>query len=173
MRQNLGDNPSHFKQCGGTCPVEQVSWDDAQAFISKLNQKTGKSYRLPTEAEWEYACKAGQETEYCGGNDIDSVAWYVVNSNSTTHPGGQKQANAFGLYDMSGNAWEWVQDSYHDNYNGAPTDGTEWAGDGRGRVLRGGSWGSEPQFARASYRDRIVPAIRSSGLGLRLARTLP
>ena len=137
----MGDNPSNFKQCGGNCPVENVSWNDAQAFIQKLNQKTGANYRLPTEAEWEYACKAGQETEYCGGNNIDEVAWYGNNS-QTTHPVGQKQANAFGLYDMSGNAWEWVQDSYHGKYNGAPTDGTEWLGDGAKRVLRGGSWSS-------------------------------
>ena len=107
----MGNNPSKFVECGDNCPVEQVSWDDAQAFIEKLNTKTGKKYRLPSEAEWEYACRAGGQHEYCGGNNLDSIAWYGAlakpagNSNKTTNPVAAKQANAFGLYDMSGNVW--------------------------------------------------------------------
>ena len=100
----MGSNPSYFKSCGENCPVDQVSWNDIQEFLQKLNAKTGKQYRLPSEAEWEYACYGGSQTEYCGGNDLNSVAWNRDNSNKTTHPVGQKQANGFGLYDMSGNA---------------------------------------------------------------------
>jgi outer membrane protein assembly factor BamD (BamD/ComL family) len=155
----MGNNPSHFSNCGDTCPVEQVSWDDAQAFIQKLNTKTGRQYRLPQEAEWEYACYGGNQTEYCGGNDIDSVAWYRSNSGSTTHPVGQKQANAYGLYDMSGNVWEWMSDCDK--------------GDCAYRVLRGGSWNNKPQNDRAAIRIRNVPTYRNYNNGFRLARTLP
>ena len=169
----MGSNPSNFANCGDDCPVEKVSWDDAKQFIQKLNSKTGKQYRLPSEAEWEYACRAGSQTEYCGGDNVDSVAWYTSNSGDATHASAQKEANAFGLYDMSGNVWEWVEDSYHDNYNGAPTDGTVWQGDGAMRVLRGGSWDFLPQSARAAYRLRFEPAYRVSGFGFRLARMLP
>ena len=175
----MGNNPSKFSNCGDNCPVENVSWNDAKEFIQKLNAKTGKQYRLPSEAEWEYACRAGSKQEYCGSDDINSVAWYgaysdpVGNSAKTTNPVATKQANAWGLYDMSGNVWEWVEDSYHDNYNGAPTDGSVWQGDGAKRVLRGGTWSFKPQNARAANRDRVVPAIRSYYSGFRLARTLP
>jgi formylglycine-generating enzyme required for sulfatase activity len=175
----MGSNPSKFTNCGDNCPVEQVSWDDAKQFIQKLNAKTGKQYRLPNEAEWEYACRAGGRQEYCGSDDINSVAWYgayatpVGNSAQTTNPVATKQANAFGLYDMSGNVWEWVEDSYHDNYNGAPTDGSAWQGDGAKRVLRGGSWGNTPQNTRAANRVGDGPAGRSSNDGFRLARMLP
>ena len=169
----MGSNPSSFKDCGDTCPVENVSWNDVQAFIQKLNAKTGKQYRLPSEAEWEYACRAGSQQEYCGSDNIDSVAWYNGNSGNKTHPAGQKQANAWGLYDMSGNVWEWLEDNYHDNYNGAPTDGSAWQGDGAKRVLRGGSWYFELQNARAANRVRDDPALRNYNDGFRLARTLP
>ncbi len=176
-RAVMGNNPSHFGSCGDTCPVENVSWNDAQAYIQKLNAGTGKQYRLPTEAEWEYACYGGSQTEYCGGDDVDSVAWhggfFGGNSGEQTHPVGQKQANGYGLYDMSGNVWEWVEDSYHDSYSGAPTDGTAWGGDGAKRVLRGGSWYGGPQDARAADRDRGEPAGRSFSFGFRLARMLP
>lgn len=128
-----------FKECGDNCPVERVSWDDIQVFIQKLNEQTGGGYRLPTEAEWEYACRAGDKQKYCGSDDIDAVAWYGKNSGYKTHPVGVKQANAWGINDMSGNVWEWVADSYHSDYNGAPVDGKEWQGDGTVRVLRGGS----------------------------------
>lgn len=177
----MGYNPSEFKNCGDTCPVEQVSWNDAQEFIGKLNAKTGKQYRLPSEAEWEYACRAGVRQEYCGSDDINSVAWYgayatpVGNSAKATNRVTTKQANTWGLYDMSGNVWEWVEDSWHDNYSGAPNDGSAWQGDGAKRVLRGGSWVNNPQDERAANRDRGGPANQYDDRfnGFRLARTLP
>ncbi len=169
----MGSNPSKFTQCGDDCPVENVSWNDAQAFIQKLNAKTSKNYRLPSEAEWEYACRAGGHHEYCGSDNVDAVGWHVQNSGKT-RPVGGKQANAWGLYDMSGNVREWVQDWYHDNYNGAPTDGSPWesGGEQKYRVLRGGSWGYFPADLRSALRIWFTPVIRSSFIGLRLARTL-
>ncbi len=175
----MGSNPSELKNCGDNCPVENVSWNDVQEFIRKLNAKTGKQYRLPSEAEWEYACRAGAQQEYCGSDNIDAVAWYGAyadpkgNSARTTNRVGQRQANAWGLYDMSGNVWEWVEDSYHDSYNGAPSDGSVWQGDGAKRVLRGGSWDFDPQDARAANRRWNDPAYRFNVIGFRLARTLP
>ncbi len=171
----MGNNPSKFNNCGNDCPVEQVSWDDAQAFIQKLNAKTGKSYRLPSEAEWEYACHAGGSHEYCGSDSADSVAWYSRNSGGKTHPAGGKQANAWGLYDMLGNAWEWVEDCWQFNYNGAPSDGSVWTSNciaGNNRVLRGGSWLYHLGPGSAS-RSRISPVSRSIDHGFRLARTTP
>lgn len=175
----MGSNPSKFSNCGDSCPVEQVSWSDAQEFVQKLNTKTGKQYRLPSEAEWEYACRAGGHQEYCGSDDASRVAWYdayadkVGNSAKTTNPVATKQANAFGLYDMSGNVWEWMEDSYHAGYNGAPIDGTAWSGDGAQRVLRGGSWSSAPINLRSTYRSNFAPATRYDIIGFRVARTLP
>jgi len=158
-RAIMGNNPSHFQNCGDTCPVEKVSWNDAKEFIQRLNQKTGKQYRLPTEAEWEYACRAGSQQEYCGSDDVNSVAWYDRNSGSATHPAGRKRPNAFGLYDMSGNVWEWAEDCYD--------------GDCAWRVLRGGSWGDVPRYSRAAFRFRFEPAYRGLIFGFRLARMLP
>ena len=172
-RAVMGNNPSEFSICGDDCPVDQVSWDDAQLFIHKLNARTGKQYRLPSEAEWEYACRAGGQQEYCGSDSVDSVAWYDGNSGEKAHSVSRKQPNAFGLYDMSGNVWEWVEDSWHDNYNDAITDGSVWKGDGAKRVLRGGSWYLSPQFARAANRGRFDPAIRLVNGGFRVARMLP
>lgn len=178
-RAVMGNNPSRFSSCGDDCPVEQVSWNDAQEFVQKLNAKTGKQYRLPSEAEWEYACRAGGQHEYCGSDNVDSIAWYEGNSgkgwfsNGSTHPVGRKQPNAFGLYDMSGSVWEWIEDSWHDSYNGAPTNGSVWQGDGAKRVLRGGSWFFEPQFARAAFRFRLESAYRDYDFGFRVARMLP
>lgn len=157
-RAVMGNNPSRFAGCDN-CPVEQVSWNDTQDFIRKLNSWTRKEYRLPTEAEWAVACQGGKQTEYCGGNNIDSVAWYDGNSGNATHPVGQKQANGYGLYDMSGNVWEWCQDWYDDSQ--------------RDRVLRGGSWSSISQLPRAAYRNLDDPALRYGIYGFRLARTLP
>jgi formylglycine-generating enzyme required for sulfatase activity len=173
-RSVMGTNPSNFLICGDTCPVEQVSWDDAQEFIKKLNAKTGKQYRLPTEAEWEYACRAGSQQEYCGSDNADKVAWDGSGSFffSSPHPVATKQANAFGLYDMSGNVWEWVEDSYHENYNGAPSDGSTWEG-GSTRVLRGGSWAKDTKFGRAAVRNKFGTNFRDFSYGFRLARTLP
>jgi formylglycine-generating enzyme required for sulfatase activity len=170
-------NPSHFDTCGDNCPVEQVSWDDVQTYIQKLNAKTGKQYRLPTEAEWEYACRAGEEHEFCGSDIADSVAWNSFNSGSfffnTPHPVATKKPNAFGLYDMSGNVWEWVEDNYHNNYVGAPTDGSAWTGDSSMRVLRGGSWGKDAKYGRAAVRNKFGTNYRDFSYGFRLAETLP
>ncbi|MHB8847414.1 MAG: SUMF1/EgtB/PvdO family nonheme iron enzyme [Burkholderiales bacterium] len=171
----MGNNPSHFSSCGDNCPVEQVSWNDIQVFIQKLSVKTGKQYRLPSEAEWEYACRAGSRQKNCGSDNLDSVAWYAGNSGGTTHPVATKQANAWGLYDMCGNVWEWVEDSWHDNYDGAPADGSAWQGNGALRVLRGDSWINinAPQYMRETIRIAIVAAHGYSEEGFRLARTLP
>jgi formylglycine-generating enzyme required for sulfatase activity len=172
----MGSNPSSFNQCGDDCPVEQVSWDDAHAFIQKLTTRTGKSYRLPSEAEWEYAVKPGSTGKWNVGNDeslLGHYAWYAVNSGSKTHAVAGKQANAFGLFDMHGNVWEWVEDCFHSTYWGAPADGGAWtAGCGGYRVLRGGSWINFPAFLRSMIRTRDTPDIRYYNFGFRLARTL-
>lgn len=172
----MGSNPSQF-DCGDNCPVENVNWYDAKKYIQKLNAKTGKQYRLPSEAEWEYACRAGGKNEYCGSDNIDSVAWYGNegklggNSDESTQPVGQKQANGYGLYDMSGNVWEWVEDSYRGDYNGAPV--AVWKGDAKRRMSRGGSWINEPKNLRSAIRNASKPEERSYVSGFRLARTLP
>lgn len=171
----MGNNPSSFKDCDD-CPVEQVSWDDIQIFLQKLNEKTGKKYRLPTEAEWEYAARGGnksQKYKYAGSNDLDAVAWYgYEKSDSKPHPVGQKKANELGLYDMSGNVWEWCEDAWHKNYTGAPTDGSAWTGgdDSSLRVVRGGSWNYLPLNCRAAYRYGYYTVLRYSDLGFRVAR---
>jgi formylglycine-generating enzyme required for sulfatase activity len=171
----MGNNPSSFSSCGDSCPVEQVSWDDAQEFIKKLNGVTGKKYRLPSEAEWEYAARAGTKTRWSFGDQesqLGEYAWYDSNSDLKTHPVGQKKPNPWGLQDMHGNVWEWVQDRWHNNYNGAPTDGSAWeAGDSSGRGLRGGSWLNNARNTRAALRNDGTPGVRLSNLGFRLART--
>ena len=170
----MGNNPSHFSHCGDDCPVETVSWDDAQAYVKKLSQMTGKTYQLPSEAEWEYACRAGQRNEYCGGDDADIVLWYEDNSGKKTRPVAGRQPNAWGLYDMSGNVWQWTEDCWNDGYRGAPADGSAWTV-GKcevGRVLRGGSWGSSSQSSRSALRNRRVPTIRSYFFGFRVVRML-
>jgi formylglycine-generating enzyme required for sulfatase activity len=173
-RQVMRFNPSRSNSCDD-CPVEQVGWDDAQAFISKLNELTGKIYRLPNEAEWEYAAKAGSNFKYSGGDDIEAVAWYSKNSGLKTHPVGRKKPNAWGLFDMTGNVWEWVEDSWHDSYKGAPRDGSAWVtgGDAGRRGLRGGSWGNDPNVARTAFRFSFVSTFRFDLSGFRLARMLP
>ena len=153
----MGTNPSRF-QNNPQNPVENVSWDDAQAFCRKLSQITGKTYRLPTEAEWEYACRAGTTTRFYFGDDANQLgdyAWYKGNSQQTTHPVGQKKPNAWGLYDMSGNVWEWCEDDWHDNYIGAPKDGSAWLKNGNDNrsPLRGGSWYNVPANCRSAYRN--------------------
>jgi formylglycine-generating enzyme required for sulfatase activity len=170
----MGSNPSNFKNCGDACPVENVTWNDAKEYIRKLNAKTGKTYRLPSEAEWEYTCRANETHMYCGGHNVASVGWYDGISLRTTHSVAGKQANAFGLHDMSGNVWEWVEDCWNDSYNGAPTDGSAWiTGEcSVGRVLRGGSWDYESKSARADYRNRSGPTYPNSSYGFRLARMI-
>ncbi|MCF8209340.1 MAG: formylglycine-generating enzyme family protein, partial [Rhodoferax sp.] len=168
----MDSNPSRFSSCGDDCPVEQVSWDDAQEFVRKLSQKTGKTYRLPSEAEWEYACRAGDKHTYCGSDGVDAVGWHANNSEGHTHPVAGKQVNAFGLYDMSGNVCEWTEDVWHGDYSNAPIDGSAWITDGRRRVLRGGSWNFRHSWLQATnrYWDSLV--VRLNYVGFRIARTL-
>lgn len=158
----MGNNPSEFKGCD-SCPVESVSLNDAQEYINKLNSKTGKKYRLPTEAEWEYAARSGGKNEkYAGGNDIDSVAWYYKNSGGKTHPVGQKKPNGLGIYDMSGNVWEWTNDWYDKNYySSSPKNNPQGANGGQIPVLRGGSWSNVPRDSRAAFRYWGNPDYRS------------
>ena len=167
----MGNNPSYYKNCGDNCPVEQVSWNDIQQFIQRLNNQSGKQYRLPTEAEWEYAARSGGKSEkYAGGNDVDAVAWYDGNSGRETHPVGQKQPNGLGLYDMSGNVWEWCSDWYGEKYYGQSfRDNPDGPSSGSYRVLRGGSWGDDPWGVRVANRGRYVPVDRFYNIGFRLA----
>jgi len=194
----MGDNPSHFK--GDDLPVERVSWNEVQDFIKKLNEKEGTNkYRLPSEAEWEYAARAGTTTQYSFGDDeseLGEYAWYVENSgsrspkkgdyfgydkddwfenkwNGKTHPVGQKKSNPWGLYDMHGNVWEWVQDEWHDSYEGAPTDGSAWEdGSGAVRVFRGGGWSCNAGDCRSAVRSHAGPGARVLDLGFRLLKEL-
>ena len=167
----MRSNPSNFKNCGTNCPVEQVSWNDAQDFIGRLNGKAGKNYRLPTEAEWEYAARSGGKWEkYAGGDELDRVAWYSSNSGSTTHSVGTKAPNGLGLYDMSGNVWEWCQDWYGEKFYGeSPRDNPPGPSSGWHHLLRGGSWGNVPGNVRAADRDRGAPALRLTSFGFRLS----
>lgn len=165
----MGDNPSRFRGCGSDCPVEQVSSNEAVDFTARLSNRTGKTYRLPTEAEWEYACRDGGKDElYCGGNHIDSLAWYEANGDGRTHPVGQKKPNALGLYDMSGNVWEWVLDwkgAYPANRQENPVGPS-----GATRVRRGGSWQYGAGQARAAWRSSGYPDDRALDIGFRLVR---
>jgi formylglycine-generating enzyme required for sulfatase activity len=163
----MGENPSNFK--GEDLPVEQVSWTDAQSFIRKLNERGDPFiYRLPTESEWEYACHAQMTGESMGA--LDLLAWYFNNSAGKTHPVGEKQANAWGLYDMLGNVWEWCEDVYHETYRGAPADGSAWlaGGDQKYRVMRGGSWIDNAFYCRVAERIRATPETRQRNSGLRI-----
>lgn len=168
----MGINPSRFK--GDYLPVENVSWDDCQEFIRKLNSMTGQNFRLPTEAEWEFACRGGNNSrgyKYSGSNNLGSVAWYDGNSGNKTHPVGTKAPNELGIYDMSGNVWEWCADWYGDYSSGAQTNPTGPYG-GSNRVYRGGSWNYDVGRCRSSNRDFYYPWIRDIILGLRLALSL-
>jgi formylglycine-generating enzyme required for sulfatase activity len=168
-RTVMGSNPSKFAGCD-QCPVEQVSWDDVHQFITTLNSKTGKKYRLPTEAEWEYAARGGSQSRgytYSGSNDIGSVAWYDGNSGSKTHAVGQKQANELGIFDMSGNVLEWCSDWYG-AYSSAAAVNPLGASSGQGRVFRGGCWNYDPQSCRVANRSYFYPGVRFSNLGFRL-----
>ncbi|MBF0161804.1 MAG: SUMF1/EgtB/PvdO family nonheme iron enzyme [Magnetococcales bacterium] len=172
----MGTDPPVYDACGDHCPVKSVSWDDAQAFIRKLNAQQGGGYRLPTEAEWEYACRSGGSRleKYCGGEDVDNLAWYDGNSGGRIHPVGQKGANGLGIYDMSGNVWEWVSDWYDGYYyENSPRENPQGASDGFFRVVRGGSWRNCRESAR--YHNRYVndPGDRRNDLGFRLAKSFP
>ena len=165
----MGNNPSNFK--GDNLPVENVSWEDSQTFIGKLNDLTGKRFRLPTEAEWEYAARGGKRsnhTQYSGSSNIDDVAWYSGNSGSKTHPVKTKKPNEFGLYDMSGNVNEWCQDWYGSYSSNAQTNPTG-PDSGSYRVFRGGTWSIFGWFCRSSFRGNSSPGYRGYGLGFRLA----
>ena len=162
------NNPSHFK--GDNLPVENVSWNDAKMFISRLNRKTGKRYSLPTEAEWEYAARGGNKSEgmeYSGGG-IDYVGWYEGNSNSKTHPVGEKWENELGIYDMSGNVWEWCSDWYGSYSSSSQTD-PKGPSSGSNRVNRGGCWYGSASYCRVANRDSDSPGYRLINLGFRLS----
>ena len=167
-RAVMGSNPSFSK--GDNLPVEQVSWNDCQTFINRLNKYTGRKFRLPTEAEWEFAARGGNYSrhyKYSGSNNLDDVAWYANNSGNHSHPIGAKQANELGLYDMSGNVWEWCSDwdgSYSSNSQSNPTGPNS----GSYRVKRGSSWSYSSRNCRSSSRGSGTPSYRSGELGLRL-----
>ena len=164
----MGNNPSHFK--GDNLPVEMVSWDECQEFISKLNSITGKTFRLPTEAEWEYAARGGKKSrgyQYSGSKNISDVAWYDGNSGNRTHAVGSKQANELGIYDMTGNVLEWCQDWY-DKYSSSSQTNPTGATSGSYRVIRGGGWSITVWGCRSSFRGSFTLEDRNSYLGLRL-----
>ena len=180
VNRDLKPNPSHFK--GSRHPVEQVSWDDAVEFCDRLSQRTGRAYRLPSEAEWEYACRAGTTTPFHCGETIDAeVANYDGNYvygrgkkgeyRQTTTPVDQfGVANPFGLCDMHGNVWEWCLDHWHDSYEGAPKDGSAWLSENEraSRVRRGGSWSINPRYCRSAYRFHLTPGYRNDLIGFRV-----
>jgi len=165
-----GNNPSHFP--GDDLPVESISWADAKEFCRKRTQMTGRRYGLPSEAEWEYACRARTTGAYAG--DLDKMAWYDVNSGDKTHPVGQKLANDFGLYDMHGNVREWCEDVWRNSYGGEsgnpPTDGSAWLSseDSRFRIMRGGSWKDQSKGVRSATRDTALPGGGIIYVGLRV-----
>lgn len=172
----MGSNPSHFKD-NSQCPVNLVSWEDIQEFLKKLNTMTGKNYRLPTEAEWEYAARGGQKakpTKYAGSDELDEVGWYEDNSGGKIHPIAQKLPNELGLYDMNGNVWEWCQDRYSSKYyvqceiEGVVVDplGPDT---GLHRVLRGGNYRDVPQYCCVAERSSCEPTYRSHDFGFRVA----
>lgn len=170
----MGTNPSSFQNPDK--PVEFVSWADCQLFIDKLNLvDSNYFYRLPSEAEWEYACRAGTATRFYSGddeNDLEQIGWFNKNSGSTTEVCAQLAPNAWGLYDMSGNVWEWCTDYYHEDYTGAPTDGSAWIDIPTPNIVsRGGSIGSAARRCRSAARDACYPEFRYHFLGFRLVRT--
>jgi formylglycine-generating enzyme required for sulfatase activity len=162
----MGNNPSEFKNGGENCPVEKVSWNECQIFIKKL----GNSFSLPTEAQWEYAARSGGKDEnYSGSNDIDRVAWYSGNSGMTTHAVGTKAPNGLGIYDMSGNVWEWCQD-WKGNYPSKEVTNPIGPAAGSYRVIRGGGWYGTPAWVQSTDRGRYEPEFSYLILGFRLVR---
>ena len=179
----VGNNPSFFPNCGDNCPVEQVSFNDCKEFIRRLNQKEGTNkYRLPTEAEWEYACRAGSTTAFANGGitklecgydpNLDAMGWYCANSGKKTHPVARKNPNAWGLYDMHGNVWEWCQDLYGDYPTGQVTDPKGSSSGRRYRVMRGGDWRLYTRHCRSAHRCVGTSGYsrRIGNVGFRLAR---
>lgn len=178
-RDVMGNNPTYFTGCDD-CPVVYVSWDDIQEYLTKLNANTGKKYRLPTEAEWEFAARGGNKSkgyEYSGSNTVGDVAWYDDNSgnlfkkNQKTHPVGKKQANELGLYDMSGNVWEWCSD-WDGSYNSSAVSNPTGAVTGTYRVFRGGSWDNLASSCRSAYQISNMPTYKSGSLGFRVVLIL-
>jgi formylglycine-generating enzyme required for sulfatase activity len=175
----MGSNPSNFTACGGDCPVEQVSWDDIQAFITAINALGEGTYFLPTEAQWEYACRAGSATDFANGNmteaacgldpNLDVMGWYCYNAGSTTHPVAQKQANTWGLYDMHGNVWECCADYWYSDYPSAWVTDPEGPTSGSDRVERGGCWNAGARRCRSADRGGDSPDCRDNDMGFRLA----
>ena len=171
----MGSNPSYFKSSG--LPVENISWNDVQSFITKLNAMTGQKFRLATEAEWEYACRAGSDAQYCFGDDenkLDEYAWYSNNSESRTHPVGQKKPNEFGLYDILGNVWEWCADRYSNTYYSvSPKNDPKGPASGKDRILRGGCWSSSTIGIRSANRYYKTPTHKYADTGFRIAQDAP
>lgn len=164
----MGDIP--FITKGENLPVVKVTWEECQEFIHKLNTLTGKNFRLPTEAEWEYAARGGKQShgyKYAGSNDLGSVAWYGENFNNQTHPVGKKLPNELGIYDMTGNVWEWCND-WKGPYSATAQTNPQGASSGTYRVCRGGSWTCNTEYYRVTYRDACIPDNRGDYLGFRL-----
>ena len=172
-RQVMGNNPSVFKTCGDNCPVENVSWGDAQEFIRRLNQKEGvNKYRLPTEAEWEFACRAGAKSKEAPGSaegKLGDYAWYEANSDRKTHPVAEKKPNPWGLYDMHGNVLEWCQD-WQDDYPEKAVKDPKGPPSGQHKILRGGAWLGSPTTLRCTFRSQDYGIVKSNDIGFRLAR---
>ncbi|HEY6872839.1 MAG TPA: formylglycine-generating enzyme family protein [Geobacteraceae bacterium] len=169
----MGSNPSYFKACGPNCPVEQVSWDDVQKFIRRLNEQTGKNYRLPYEAEWEYAARSGGKHEQWAGtsnpDELGAYAWFEDNSGEKTQQVGIRRPNGLGLYDMSGNVWQWCKDRYDANYyRNSPRKNPHGPSSGDNRVMRGGSWCLSEGLIRAASRNSRAPSSRLDCIGFRL-----
>ena len=169
-KEVMDNNPSYFKR--DNQPVEKISWNDCLKFCKKLSLKTGLNFRLPSEAEWEYACRAGTTTKYYSGNcesGLVEIAWCRKNSDETSRPVGEKSPNAFGLYDMVGNVWEWCWDNWHDNYDGAPDDGSSWTSKGNSsRVLRGGGWYGDDEQCSSSSRISFMADYTYTTYGFRV-----
>jgi formylglycine-generating enzyme required for sulfatase activity len=170
----MGGNPSSFKK-GGRYPVENVSWLDVKGFITRLNGKKGRTYRLPTEAEWEYAARSGGKKEKWAGTssewELEEYAWFFDHSGRSTHLAGEKRPNGLGLYDMTGNVWEWCGDWYERNYYSfSPRNDPQGPSRGTFRVLRGGSWSTDARYVRASTRHWSAPELRNNKRGFRLVR---
>lgn len=164
----MGSNPAVFRQCGKGCPVEGVAWTDVQQFITRLNARSDKNYRLPTEAEWEFAARSGGRKErYSGGDNAGLLGWSAANSSGRTRPVGQKKPNSLGIHDMSGNVSEWVED-WKGDYPATTLKNPVHEEAGANRVVRGGSWSDPQQYLRVSRRSELTPSVRTNTIGFRL-----